>query len=828
MRSLVVVSLTLLLAGSAHAQDINIIPRPVEVKKPATPGTFVISPATTIVLEGSGMENTVDFLNDYLSRFYGYKLKITKSEGPHKNAIVLNYERMDHPIAGAYTLNITKEEVYIAGDNESGTFYGMQSLLQLLPMPGQKGANGERLSIPQVSITDYPRFAYRGLHLDAGRHFFPVDFVKKYIDYIALHKMNYFHWHLTEDQGWRIEIKRYPLLTSVGSHRYGTIIGRYPGTGNDNTPYDGFYTQEEIKEVVAYARKRYITIIPEIEMPGHSSAAIAAYPYLSCFPEEPTKIPGVASTGSIAAQQAGTVKLVQETWGVFDDVFCAGKDSTFTFLENVLQEVMELFPSTYIHIGGDECPKTNWKRCPLCQDRIKKLGLKDEHELQSYFIQRIEQYLNSKGRKIIGWDEILEGGLAPNAAVMSWRGEEGGIAAAKQNHTVIMTPGNTCYFDHSQTKNEDSLTIGGFLPLQNVYNYEPIPTGLDEQQAKKIWGAQANVWTEYITNPGKVEYMIFPRLSALSEVLWSPKKKEYTDFEKRLRAQFDRYDLWKVHYSNEYLKLQSSILPAPGNNGVVWHVTSNLRCEYCRIILLDKILLKSDTTYKEVFEIPDWLNDPKGEKGLTKDTVVTHTIKAGEEFIKSSRGVQDTSVRVTQTKTLVAQQMAEAHLYSEIIQRFYFNKATGKKITLATAPSKDYPGQGGAFGLINGSLSDNGINSSEWLGWKGSDMVATIDLGTAQPVSTIRCHLLRQKGSWIYLPASVEAFLSADGTNFTSFGKQTSYTPDKFNMYNAVIEHPSANARYVKVVAKNIGIIPEGQDGASNPGWLFADEIQVD
>ncbi len=758
MRSLVVVSFTLLLATSALAQDINIIPRPVQVTKPATPGSFVISPSTTIVLEGSGMENTVDFLNDYLSRFYGYKLKISKSEGPHKNAIVLNYERMDHPIAGAYRLNITKEEVYIAGDNENGTFYGMQSLLQLLPMPHDKGTDRNRLSIPQVSITDYPRFAYRGLHLDAGRHFFPVDFVKKYIDYIALHKMNYFHWHLTDDQGWRIEIKRYPLLTAVGSQRYGTIIGRYPGTGNDNTPYDGFYTQEEIKEVVAYARKRYITVIPEIEMPGHGSAAIAAYPYLSCFPGEPTKIPGVASTGSVAAQQAGTVKLVQETWRVFDAVFCAGKeDSTFLFMQNVLDEVMALFPSTYIHIGGDECPKTNWKRCPLCQDRMKTLGQKDEHELQSYFIQRIEKYINSKGRKIIGWDEILEGGLAPNASVMSWRGEEGGIAAAKQNHTVIMTPGNTCYFDHSQSKNDDSLTIGGFLPLQNVYNYEPVPDGLNEQQAKKIWGAQANVWTEYITNPRKVEYMIFPRLSALSEVLWSPKKKDYANFENRLPAEFGRYHLWGANSSNAFYDLQSSVLPTHDNNGVLWHIKSNVKCEFCRVETFEKTMVQKDTSYKEVFIVPDWLNDPDGSKGITKDTVVTRTLKAGDkELIRQGQKIwiryfySDYPI----ADVLVARQRWDVGAGTPVIQSFHFNKATGKKITLATAPSKDYPGQGGAFGLINGALADKGINSSEWLGWKGGDMIAKPSTSARhnlfQP-SVATCSNKKEAGS-IYLP----------------------------------------------------------------------------
>jgi hexosaminidase len=413
-----------------------------------------------------------------------------------------------------------------------------------------------KFQIPAVSIQDAPRFAYRGLHLDVARHLFPLEFIKKYIDYIALHKMNYFHWHLTDDQGWRIEIKKYPALMSVGAYRNGTIVGRFPGKGNDNTQYGGYYTQDEVKEIVQYAADRYITVVPEIEMPGHASAAIAAYPWLSCFPDKPTVIPRTeAATGGNQG-----IKKVQETWGVFDDVFCAGNDSTFLFLQNVLEEVLPLFPSKHIHVGGDESPKTHWKKCPRCQARIKAESLKDEHQLQSYFIQRMEKYLNDKGRTLIGWDEILEGGLAPNAVVMSWRGEKRGIAAAKQKHFVIMTPGKPVYFDHTQSKKEDSVTIGGYNPLESVYAYEPVPKELKKDDAKYVMGAQANLWTEYIKHPAKVEYMIFPRLSALSEVLWSPKeKKNWKDFEKRLQLQFKRYDLWKANYSREYFKQRPKI-----------------------------------------------------------------------------------------------------------------------------------------------------------------------------------------------------------------------------------------------------------------------------
>ena len=391
------------------------------------------------------------------------------------------------------------------------------------------------------------------MHLDVARHFFGVEEVKRYLDILALHKINTFHWHLTEDQGWRIEIKKYPELTSEGAYRNGTIVGHFPGDSNDNERYGGFYTQEEIKEVVDYASKRHITVIPEIEMPGHSSAAIAAYPFLSCFPEENTKVPHDMMSEESKEQQAnGRNKVVQESWGVFDDVYCAGKDSTFTFLQNVIDEVMELFPSEYIHIGGDECPKSNWERCPDCQKRIAELGLKDEHELQSYFIQRMEKYINSKGKKIIGWDEILEGGLAPNATVMSWRGEEGGIEAAKQGHDVIMTPTGYCYFDYYQAEDKEGepLAIGGYLPVEKVYSYNPLPAELSEDEHKYILGAQANMWTEYIEDFSKLEYMLLPRLAAISEVGWtSPEEKDWSDFTTRLSALRAHYDRLGFNYA---------------------------------------------------------------------------------------------------------------------------------------------------------------------------------------------------------------------------------------------------------------------------------------
>ena len=458
-----------------------------------------------------------------------------------------------------YYMQVTPYDILIRASTDNGAFYAVQTLRQLLPVGFENGTfQGSKVAIQCLTIQDSPRFSYRGMHLDVCRHMFSVDFIKKYIDALAMLKMNTFHWHLTDDQGWRIEIKQYPKLQEIAAYRNGTIVGHHPGTENDNQKHGGFYSQEEIKEVVDYATKRHVTVIPEIEMPGHASAAIAAYPYLSCFPQKPTEIPnGMASNTSQIQQENGRVKLVQETWGVFDDIFCAGKDSTFVFLENVLDEVAELFPSNYIHIGGDEAPKKHWEQCPSCQQRMKDLGLKDEHELQSYFITRIEKYLNSKGKEIIGWDEILEGGLAPNATVMSWRGEDGAVAAAKQYHKVILTPNNYCYFDHYQSEDTENepLAIGGYTPLVEVYGYNPIPKELNEEETDYVLGAQGNVWTEYILTPEYVEYMVFPRILAMSEVDWtSLENKDYQDFEKRTKAFFMRLDALGINYANHLQK----------------------------------------------------------------------------------------------------------------------------------------------------------------------------------------------------------------------------------------------------------------------------------
>ena len=390
--------------------------------------------------------------------------------------------------------------------------------------------------ISKAFVQDYPKFQWRGLHLDVSRHFFTVNEVKRYLDLMAMYKFNTFHWHLTDDQGWRIEIKKYPELTKIGGWRDSTLQNHYNSMPRtyDKTKYGGFYTQEEIKDIVSYANQRYITVVPEIEMPGHSRAALAAYPEYSC-----TKVQ----------------KGVPGTWGVFEDIYCS-KEETFVFLKNILDEVINLFPGQYIHIGGDEAPKTRWKQCDQCQDVIKTNGLKDEHELQSFFIKKIEKYLNSKNKKLIGWDEILDGGLSPNSTVMSWRGVKGGIQASKQGNYVVMTPGTHCYFDHYQGKNkEEPLAIGGYTPLEKVYQFNPIPKELDVAQASFILGGQANLWTEYISTIKQLEYMTFPRAIALSQALWCSNKPDYKDFCTVLFDQhFKRLDFFHVNYSKTSLK----------------------------------------------------------------------------------------------------------------------------------------------------------------------------------------------------------------------------------------------------------------------------------
>ena len=513
--------------GKVQDQILGLIPFPAKVE--INNGFFQFGKETKISLESETKESelAINYLSEHLKKNHNFDLIRTK--GSSQVQYKIDRDRKDLGEEGYY-LEVSSTEISLSAANPIGLFYGSVTLLQLLDEGERLGRSG---SVPTVNISDSPRFSWRGMHLDVGRHFFTVDFVKRYIDLIAMHKMNRFHWHLTEDHGWRIEIKKYPKLTEIGAWRSESLVGHYNDKPHrfDGIRYGGFYTQDEIRAVVEYAATRFITVVPDIEMPGHSEAALAAYPELACT-EGPFE--------------------VEKVWGIHEDVYCAGKESTFEFLQNVLTEVMALFPSTYIHIGGDECPKTRWKAHDLDQIRMKEENLKDEHELQSYFVKRIERFLSSHNRRLVGWDEILEGGLPPAATVMSWRGYEGGIKAANSGHDVIMTPTSYCYFDYYQSKDKDSepLAIGGFLPLEKVYLFEPIPPEIDPEKVHHILGGQGNVWTEYIKTESHLEYMAMPRMSAMAEVLWSSKlDRSYKGFIARLgMSQFRRFDRMDVNY----------------------------------------------------------------------------------------------------------------------------------------------------------------------------------------------------------------------------------------------------------------------------------------
>ena len=509
--------------NTIYSQVNNIIPTP---KEQTIKNGFMLIENNPEIITNDKFKSASTLLKNAIN-----ELNLDNDEKP-KNRIKFSYnKKLDNE---EYILRINSNLITISASSENGAIFGFQSLNQLMNLNLNNGA----IKLKNQEIKDSPRFKYRGMHLDVGRHMYPADFIKKYIDGLAMLKFNNFHWHLTEDQGWRIEIEKYPELNNIGSFRDSTLIGHYGDKPRqfDKSRYGGFYTKKEIKEIVKYANKRGINVIPEIEMPGHSQAAVASYPMLGC-----------------SGEQVGVAPL----WGVFKEIYCS-KNETFDFLEDIIDEVVELFPSKYIHIGGDEAPKTNWKACGNCQNVIEREGLKDEYELQSYFITRMEKYINSKGKQIIGWDEILEGGLAPNATVMSWRGISGGIEAAKMNHEVIMTPNAVCYLDHYQakdTKNEP-LAIGGYTPIEEIYNYEPIPSELDKSLHKYIIGAQGNVWTEYMKTSDHVEYMVFPRILALSEVVWADNRPSFEDFEKKVNDTYPILDRMNINYSQHLERLE--------------------------------------------------------------------------------------------------------------------------------------------------------------------------------------------------------------------------------------------------------------------------------
>lgn len=528
--SLAVLSVLFSCAEKQKDTEISILPQPQAIR--VDEGVFEVDKATKIYMDlcTDEMKRVAGFINEKFAKAAGFELEIV-DRMPEENFIAFMNAGMP---TESYVINAKPHGVFIDYGDGAGAFYAVQTLFQLLPTEiyAQERQKGIDWTVPCCSIDDAPRFKYRGMHLDVCLHYFDFEFLKRYIDIMAAHKVNRFHWHLTEDQGWRIEIKKYPLLTEKGQWRKETVVGSLFSGVYDGIPHGGYYTQEQVKELVQYAAERYVTIIPEIELPGHALAAIACYPELSC---------GLEDHYETATK-----------WGVFKQVYCT-KESTFKFLEDVFDEVFELFPSELIHIGGDECPKASWKACPHCQSMIKKLGLKDEFELQSYFVTRMEKYINSKGRQIIGWDEILQGGLAPNAKVMSWLGEEGGIKAAQQHHEVVMSPHQKYYLDYWQADPyTEPLAMGGPTTLKMMYDYEPVPDVLTSQEARYIIGVEGCVWTEYMPTPERVEYMAWPRMCAIAETGWTQADKDWDGFTRRLEKHFGRLDGMNVGYCKAF------------------------------------------------------------------------------------------------------------------------------------------------------------------------------------------------------------------------------------------------------------------------------------
>ncbi len=765
--------------NSAGNGGLPIIPQPASVQRQS--GLFMLSERVVVVAGSANLRDDAALFVEHLRLVCGVQLRVSSSMPTSAKASIQLINGDSSLPQDGYTLTITPNTITIRGGKGAGVWYGLQSLLQLAGAASHTDKQ-RSIEVPCAVIQDAPRFSWRGMHLDVGRHFQPVEVVKRTIDMLAFYKMNTFHWHLTEDQGWRIEIKKYPRLTQVGAWRKGTLIGHY----NDDIPqkfdtvrHGGYYTQKQIKDVVEYACKRHVTIVPEIELPGHALAALAAYPELSCPAEN----------------GLGGPFEVGKTWGVFDDVF-SPKEATFTFLQNVLTEVIALFPSKYIHIGGDECPKTRWKADPYCQELIKKYNLKDEHGLQSYFIQRIEKFVNSKGRQIIGWDEILEGGLAPNAAVMSWRGIEGGIAAAKEKHFVVMSPGSHCYFDYYQSRNpSEPVAIGGYLPLEKVYGYEPIPAELSGDERKYILGAQANVWTEYMKTASHIEYMVFPRLCALAEVVWTaPERKNYDDFTTRLVAHLPILDKWHINYAKSLFEVELSLNPFSAASGMFGLQVS-----------LQSQALKNNTNRASGF--------------------ITYTTDGSAPTAQSTRYAAPFALeRSVTVKAAVIEGTERKSTVTE--QALGINKATGKSVQLAEPPHSKYT-NAGAFTLVDGIRGEKRFKGSQWLGFEGKDCEATVDLQTAQSCSTVRVGWYVGEGQWIYAPSSVELWLSDDGQTFRAVGKLDQNDVLKAGQ-QAVFTVGAASARFVKLKLTNFGTIPVGKTGAGNKPWLMVDEISIE
>lgn len=757
-------------ANQSTAQDStgpSIIPRPVSIETHS--GYFNLSGNTAITWNNIEDSGAVEIFNQNLQQRFSFVVSASAHTGQSSNVIRLQRtDAADFPAEG-YRLTVSEEAVTISAGSGAGIFYALQSLLQWCPA----AATDDHVLISQVTVTDYPRYSWRGLHLDVARHFFSVAEVKQYLDYLATYKFNTFHWHLTDDQGWRIEIKKFPRLTEIGAWRNGTLIGHYSEEPQfDTVRYGGYYTQDEIRAVIAYAKKRFITIVPEIEMPGHVKALLAAYPELAC---------------------SGNSFEVGKNWGVYNDVLCP-TEHTISFMKDVLQEVINLFPSAYIHIGGDECPKEQWKKSAYCQELIHRLGLKDEEALQGYFTQQMASFVNQQGRKIIGWDEILQEGLTKGAAVMNWRGMEDGIKAANMNYEVVMSPTDFCYFNYYQSSNaNEPLAIGGFLPLEKVYAFEPTPPALSASNQRFIIGGQANMWTEYIGSLSKLQYMLFPRICAMSEVLWSQKEnRNYPDFIARLTThQFSLFNRLNINYSKALFEVKMELRPNNTGTGIIARLSTEdptLKINYNLSSYENEILSATNNTAFESAPVDL----------LISQSVLLNTVA------KDVKGING----------------------PELVQQFDLNLATGKPVTFVHQPDPKYS-NGGAFTLVNGITGRIPWNGSEWLGFSGENLEAVIDLGSTQNVSRISLGLLNDEGSWIYLPTQVTVAVSADAKTFRTVGTKSNETIKKNGGRQATFSFNKTPARYIKIMAFNAGTIPTGKAGAGNPAWLFADEISV-
>jgi len=771
--SIVILAFTLMACNKADMNaDYNIIPLPQKIDY--TEGKpFELDKKTVVTYPQNNKElqRVALFLADYIKDFTGIELSVSPDAADGK--IIKLETGFTNENSDAYQLTISENSILINGASNAGTFYGVQTLRKSI---NPSAGNLKTIIFPSADITDYPRFGYRGAMLDVGRHMFPVDFIKKYIDLLALHNINYFHWHLSDDQGWRIEIKKYPKLTEAGSIRKETLIGHLlldTPHKFDGKPYGGFYTQDEIREIVKYAQDRFITIIPEIDMPGHMLAALTVYPELGC---------------------TGGPYEVATKWGVFEDVLCAGNEKTYEFLEGVFTEIMELFPSKYIHVGGDECPKTRWKSCPKCQAMIRKTGLKADSEhsaetkLQGYVVSQVEKIINRQGREIIGWDEILEGGLAPNAIIMSWRGTEGGIAAAKKQHKAIMVPHYNLYLDYNQGKDlsKEPLSIGEYISLRKVYDYEPVPSELTEEEAQYIIGPQGNLWTEYIETPSHAEYMLLPRMAALSEIQWGlPQNKDYQSFLSRMENMLAIYKKEGYNYAKHLYDVYEEINPTENKDG-------------CLLTL--STVGKGKIYYTTDGSIP---NEKSVSYTSPIELLPAMTVKAIAVHPDTVSGILEYKSR--------------------------FSKSTYKPTELLVPTNPKYTFNG-ASGLVDGKTGEASYVDGNWIGFSGkTGMEAIIDLGKSMDIQSVTAGTLNDTPNWIFRASAMQVFSSENNVDFTLLGETKLDSPvqdDPIERFPVEVKFSPAKARYVKVIIKST-IIPEWHQGKGIPGLLFVDEIEI-